>query len=123
MKGKVVNLRSGLERRKIRVRTTIRRTSERPRLCVVRTLKHVYAQVIDDRTGTTLAAASTLSPEIREQVKRTWTKEAAQAVGRLIAQKSKEKGVSAVAFDRSGRKYHGRIKALADAARESGLAL
>ena len=121
MKGRVVNLRSGLERRKIRARTAIRRTSERPRLCVVRTLKHVYAQVIDDRTGMTLAAASTLSPEIREQVKRTWTKEAAQAVGRLIAQKSKEKGVAAVAFDRGGRKYHGRIKALADAARESGL--
>jgi large subunit ribosomal protein L18 len=121
MKGKVVNLRHGLDRRKTRVRTAIRRTSERPRLCVVRTLKHVYAQVIDDRTGTTLAAASTLSPELREQVKRTWTKEAAQAVGRLIAQKSKEKGVAAVAFDRSGRKYHGRIKALADAARESGL--
>jgi len=122
MKGKVVNLRSGIERRKIRVRTEIRRTSDRPRLCVVRTLKHVYAQVIDDQTGTTLASASTLSPEIREQVKRTWTKEAAQAVGKLIALKSKEKGVSAVAFDRSGRKYHGRIKALADAARESGLA-
>ncbi len=122
MKGKVVNLRSGLERRKIRVRTEIRRTADRPRLCVVRTLKHVYAQVIDDRTGTTVASASTLSPEIREQVKRTWTKEAAQAVGKLIAQKSKEKGVSTVAFDRSGRKYHGRIKALADAARESGLA-
>jgi large subunit ribosomal protein L18 len=121
MKGRVVNLRSGLERRKIRARTAIRRTSQRPRLCVVRTLKHVYAQVIDDRTGMTLAAASTLSPEIREQVKRTWTKEAAQAVGRLIAQKSKEKGVAAVAFDRGGRKYHGRIKALADAARESGL--
>jgi large subunit ribosomal protein L18 len=121
MKGRVVIQRSSAEKRKRRVRGSIHGTSERPRLCVVRTLKHVYAQVIDDLSGVTLAAASTLSPELKGQVERSWTKASAQAVGKLLAQKSQEKGIKAVAFDRSGRKYHGRIKALADAAREAGL--
>jgi large subunit ribosomal protein L18 len=88
---------------------------------VVRTLKHVYAQVVDDMNGTTLVAASTLSPELKGAVARTWNREAAKAVGKLIAERAKAKGISKVVFDRSGRKYHGRLKALADAAREGGL--
>ena len=120
MKGRVVVQRDGQERRKLRGRN-VRGNAERPRLCVVRTLKHVYAQIIDDSTGATLAAASTLSPEVKAEVAQSWTKKAAQAVGRLIAQKSKDKGINQVAFDRNGRKFHGRIKALAESARESGL--
>jgi large subunit ribosomal protein L18 len=115
--------RTPLKRRARRVRGKVVGTSARPRLCVVRSLKHVYCQIIDDQSGTTLAAASTLSPEIRQEGKPTWGKAAAQAVGKLIAAKAKAKGIDRVAFDRSGRKYHGRIKALADAAREGGLQL
>ncbi|MBN2583602.1 MAG: 50S ribosomal protein L18 [Planctomycetes bacterium] len=122
MLSKVIK-RTPLQRRARRVRSKVTGTPGRPRLCVVRTLKHIYCQVIDDLSGTTLAAASTLSPEIRQSGKATWGKNAAQAVGKLIAEKAKAKGVSKVAFDRSGRKYHGRIKALADAAREGGLQL
>jgi len=121
MKEGIGNKRQRLERRKRRSRKRIFGVDERPRLCVVRTLKHMYAQVVNDATGTTLVAACTRSPELKDQVSRTWNTEAAQAVGTLIAQKAKAKGVSAVVFDRSGRKYHGRIKALADAARKSGL--
>ncbi len=110
-----------LARRKVRCRGAVRGSTERPRLCVVRTLKHVYAQIIDDTTGTTLAAASTLSSEVRSGLKGTWNKAAAQAVGKLIAERAKAKGITKVVFDRSGRMYHGRVKALADAAREGGL--
>ena len=121
MQDAIVSKRQRLERRKRRSRKHTFGTGERPRLCVVRTLKHLYAQVVDDTNGTTLVTACTLSPELKGQVSRTWNTEAAQAVGKLIAEKAKAKGVSAVVFDRSGRKYHGRIKALADAARKSGL--
>jgi large subunit ribosomal protein L18 len=110
-----------LDRREVRCRGAVQGSTERPRLCVVRTLKHVYAQIIDDTTGTTLAAASTLSAEVKGGLKGTWNKSAAQAVGKLIAERAKAKGISKVVFDRSGRKYHGRVKALADAAREGGL--
>lgn len=113
--------RSRLARRQTRVRTKIRSTTDRPRLCIVRTLRHMYAQIVDDDSGTTLVAASTLSPELKASAPRTWNKDAAQALGRLIAEKAKAKGISAVVFDRSGRKFHGRVKALADAAREGGL--
>jgi large subunit ribosomal protein L18 len=116
-----VTKRTPLQRRARRNRGKVQGTPERPRLCVVRTLKHVYVQVIDDLSGSTLAAASTLSPEVRKETPRTWTKEAAEAVGKLIAEKAKDKGVTQVAFDRSGRKYHGRIKVLAEAAKKGGL--
>jgi large subunit ribosomal protein L18 len=112
---------SASERRKRRSRGAVRGTPERPRLCVVRTLRHVYVQVIDDQNGTTLAAVSTLSPELKGQLTRTWGKEAAQAIGKLVASKAKEKGITKVVFDRGGTRYHGRMKALADAAREAGL--
>ena len=103
------------------MRGKLQGTPERPRLCVVRTLKHLYVQVIDDLSGATIAAASTLSPEIRKEVGRTWSKEAAGAVGKLIAEKAREKGVTKVAFDRGGRQFHGRTKVLAEAARKGGL--
>ena len=121
MKDGIKFTRQRLERRKRRSRGKTLGTGGRPRLCVVRTAKHVYAQVLDDTNGVTLVTASTLSPELKDQVPQTWNRKAAEAVGKLIAQKAKEKGISAVIFDRSGRKYHGRIKALADAAREGGL--
>jgi large subunit ribosomal protein L18 len=108
-------------RRKKRVRKTVKGTSERPRLSVFRSLRHTYAQVIVDTTGETLASASTLSTEIRGNVARTGNTEAAKKVGELIARKSIERGVKTVVFDRDGYLYHGRVKALAEAARENGL--
>ena len=91
------------------------------RLCINRTPKHIYAQVISADGSKVLAAASTLDADVKSAIKNTGNKDAATAVGKAIAEKSKAAGVNAVAFDRSGFKYHGRIKALADAARESGL--
>jgi large subunit ribosomal protein L18 len=91
------------------------------RLCVYRTPKHIYAQVIADSGDKVIAAASTVEAGVKGSLKTTGNAEAAAAVGKLIAERAKEKGVSSVAFDRSGFKYHGRIKALADAAREGGL--
>ncbi len=108
-------------RRKKRIRKKIRGTPERPRLCVYRSLKHIYAQVIDDEQGITIVAASTLSPEIRSEVSSLKKTEAAKIVGKLIGQKALEKGIKKVAFDRNGYLYHGRVKALADGAREAGL--
>jgi large subunit ribosomal protein L18 len=91
------------------------------RLCVHRTPRHIYAQIISPRDGRVLAAASTLTKELRESVKTTGNKDAAAAVGKLIAERAKAAGIEQVAFDRSGFIYHGRVKALADAAREAGL--
>jgi len=112
------------ERRKIRqrrVRRKVKGTSDRPRLCVFRSLGHIYAQVIDDVEGKTLTSASTISPELKGKFKGSVNKEAAKAVGALVAEKSKEAGISKVVFDRNGFLYHGRVKALADGAREAGL--
>lgn len=109
------------QRRKAHIRKTVRGSAERPRLCVFRSANHIYAQVIDDVTGTTLAAASTLSPELKELEGHKGNRGAAAKVGALVALKAKEAGVERVAFDRNGFLYHGRIKALADAAREAGL--
>jgi len=112
------------DRRKIRqsrVRKKVLGTAERPRLCVFRSLRHIYVQVIDDRSGRTLAAASTLSAELKSDLKSKRDKAAAQAVGKLVAEKTKAAGITRVVFDRNGFLYHGRIKALADAAREAGL--
>ena len=110
-----------LERRRRRVRQVILGTAERPRLNVFRSAAHIYAQVIDDVRGTTLAAASSLDKSIRTSVKSTGGIEAAKAVGKLIADRAKSAKVTAVVFDRGGRMYHGRVKALADASREGGL--
>lgn len=118
MSGRVINL-SGWERRKERVRKKIRGTEERPRLNVHRSNKHIYAQIIDDTTGKTLAAASTKSKGLDGlDAKKV---DAAKKVGETIGKLAMEKGIDKVVFDRSGYIYHGRIKALADGAREAGL--
>ena len=109
----------GRERRSLRIRHKISGTAERPRLSVFRSLNHIYAQVIDDASGRTLAAASTLEKELRGS-KSTKTEEAA-VIGRLVAERAKTAGVERVVFDRAGFRYHGRIKSLAEAAREAGL--
>jgi large subunit ribosomal protein L18 len=109
-------------RRKATVRRRVKAAAgTRPRLSVFRSSKHIYAQVIDDNKGATLASASTLEKTMRDRGKTGANKDAAKAVGKLVAERAKEKGVTEVVFDRGGYLYHGRIKALADAARESGL--
>ncbi len=112
---------SGRLRRKLRVRKKVRGTEERPRLNVYRSLKHMYAQIIVDTRGETLVSASTLSRELRGKLKSTGNVEAAREVGRLIAKKALEKGIKKVVFDRNGFLYHGRVKAVAEGAREGGL--
>lgn len=108
-------------KRHLRVRKKISGTSQRPRLSVFRSAKHIYAQLIDDEGGVTLVSASTIDKELAGQVKNGGDVEAARKVGELIAQRAKSKGYEHVVFDRGGYLYHGRIKALADAAREAGL--
>ncbi len=109
-------------RRKGRVRGALRRAAgDRKRLSVFRSSKHIYAQVIDDEGGVTLASASSMEESAREGLKTGASVDAAKAVGKLIAQRAKEQGVKDVVFDRGSYLYHGRIKALADAAREGGL--
>ena len=110
-----------LERRKWSIRNHLSGTTERPRLSVFRSDKHIYAQVIDDLAGRTLASAASTNADVRGDLKTGANVEAAKRVGRAIAERAKAVGVGQVAFDRGGRKYHGRIKALADAAREGGL--
>ena len=107
--------------RHTRIRKTMRGTLTRPRLSVFRSLRHIYAQIIDDTQGTTLATASTLDPELRPQVKGQKKTASGELVGQLLARRARDKGITAVVFDRGGYKYHGRIKALADAARKAGL--
>lgn len=109
------------ERRRKSIRKKIRGTPDRPRLSVFRSANHIYAQIIDDTQGLTLAAASTLSPELKELEGHHGNVEAAKKVGALLAEKAKNAGVEKVVFDRGGFLYHGRIKALADSAREAGL--
>jgi len=118
---KKTNRKEVYAKKHLRVRKNIVGTPERPRLNVYRSLNHIYAQVINDLDGTTIVAASTLEPALKEKVTNGSNVEAAKAVGALIAQKAKDKGISKVVFDRGGHIYHGRIKALADAAREGGL--
>ncbi len=109
-------------RRHLRVRRKVTGVPERPRLSVFRSLKHIYAQVIIDETGETIAAASTLDPEVREMLKAGVAKrDAAEMVGEVIGRRAVAKGVSEVAFDRGGYLYHGRIAALAEGARKAGL--
>jgi len=113
--------RQARERRHERIRRTIQGTAERPRLSVFRSLQHIYAQVIDDELGHTLAAASSLDPELREQLDDMNKSQQAERVGQLVAQRAMARGLTRVVFDRGGYPYHGRVKALADGAREAGL--
>jgi large subunit ribosomal protein L18 len=111
------------ERRRIhrRIRAKISGDPDRPRLCVYRSLKYIYAQIIDDSQGKTLVAASTAEKEMREKLKQGCNIQASKLVGKAIAERAKAKGIKAVVFDRGGYLYHGRVKAVAEAARESGL--
>lgn len=104
-----------------RIRKKISGTPEKPRLSVYRSEKHIYAQIIDDVNGRTLVAASTVEKALREKLQKTWNVDAAKEVGKLVAERAIAKGIKDVVFDRGGFKYHGRVKALADAAREAGL--
>ncbi|MDO4786319.1 MAG: 50S ribosomal protein L18 [Fretibacterium sp.] len=104
-----------------RLRRTLAGTAEKPRLAVFRSLSHIYVQIIDDDLGHTLASVSTLEKAVREGLKGTCNVEAAKAVGKLAAERAKAKGIEAVVFDRGGHRYHGKVKAVADAAREAGL--
>jgi large subunit ribosomal protein L18 len=104
-----------------RIRKKLSGSTKRPRLAVFRSQTHIYAQVIDDDAGTTLCSASSLDKTLKADMKRGGNVAAAKAVGNLIASRAREKGVEAVVFDRGGFQYHGRVKALADAAREGGL--
>jgi len=117
---KKVDTRAARLKRHRRIRVKLSGTPERPRLSVFRSLAHIYAQVIDDAQGTTLVAASSVEPQVRGDLDGDKSARA-RAIGRLVAERAKQKGISAVVFDRGGYLYHGRVKALADAAREAGL--
>jgi large subunit ribosomal protein L18 len=107
--------------RKRRIRKKIGGTGERPRLSVFRSARHIYAQIVDDHQGHTLVAASTLSKEVRGKLTGLKKSDTAKEVGRVLAAKAKEKGISQVVFDRNGFLYHGRVKAMAESCREHGL--
>ena len=108
-------------RRHVRVRKFVQGTPDRPRLSVFRSLAEIYAQVIDDVAGITLASASTIDRSLTEQIKSLSKTEQSRLVGKLVAERAKEKGITQVVFDRGGFRYIGRVKALAEAAREAGL--
>ena len=120
---RVRKLSRDLHRKRVhdRVRTRVSGTTERPRLCVYRSLGHIYAQVIDDRAGKTLVSASSVDGETKKNLKGGGNIAAAKVIGKAVAERAKAAGVQKVVFDRGGYKYHGRVKALADAAREAGL--
>lgn len=107
--------------RQARVRRKLRGTQERPRLCVFRSEKHIYVQVISDDSGRTLLAASTVAPDVRGQVKKPGTVAAARAVGEIVGKRCVEQGITTAVFDRNGFHYHGRVRAVAEGAREAGL--
>lgn len=109
------------QRRHRRVRVQVHGTAERPRLNVFRSLRHIYAQLVDDTVGRTLASAGTLDAELRQGLAKLKKTEQARLVGELLAKRAQEKGVKQVVFDRGGYKYHGRVKALAEGARSAGL--
>ena len=109
------------KKRQLRVRKKIAGSVERPRLCVFRSSKHIYAQIIEDVTGKTLVTASTIAKGTQDSVKYSGNADAAKVVGKLVAEKALAKDIKQVVFDRNGFLYHGRVKALADAAREGGL--
>jgi len=108
-------------RRRARVRDRVRGTAERPRLSVFRSDRHIYVQIIADSAGQTLLSVSTLSPELRSELKKTADVKAAKQVGLLAARRCKEKGITRIVFDRNGFLYHGRVRAVAEGAREGGL--
>jgi large subunit ribosomal protein L18 len=111
-----------IDRRRKRVRKKVVGTSERPRLCVYKSLRHTYAQLVDDRAGRTLSGVSSLSPQIRDQIQKENNKSAkSRKLGLFLAIKAKELGITKVVFDRNKYPYHGRIKSLAEGAREGGL--
>ncbi|MBN2462979.1 MAG: 50S ribosomal protein L18 [Dehalococcoidia bacterium] len=116
-----VDTRLARKRRHVRVRAKVSGTAMRPRLCVFRSLSHIYAQVVDDSVGCTMVSASSLDAEIRNKIAGKKKTEVAELVGSLVAQRALNKGVKQIAFDRGGYQYHGRIKALAEAARKAGL--
>jgi len=109
------------KKRHLRVRKKVTGTPERPRMAVFRSEKHIYAQIIDDSTHHTLCTSSTVKGELKPSLEKTWDKTAAEKVGEDIAKKAKDAGIEEVVFDRGGFKYHGRVKALADGARNAGL--
>jgi len=109
------------KRRHRRVRKNIFGTPDRPRLCVFRSLHHMYAQIIDDKEGRTLVAVSTLEPGLRDKLADLDKSAQAKAIGKALAERAQTRGIQRVVFDRGGYKYHGRVKALADSAREGGL--
>ena len=117
----ILNKRAKRRKRIYRVRKKVSGTPDKPRLVVYRSLRHIYAQLVDDTQGRTLTTVSTLSPEIRDEIKGKRKIEQSAIVGKLIAEKAKSLNIENVVFDRRGFKYHGRVKALADAARENGL--
>ncbi len=114
-------LRIARYRRHTRIRAKMEGTTSRPRLCVFRSLNHIYAQVIDDKQGHTLASASTFDPEMKAEAVGKVKTNKAELVGSLVAKRALSKGINQVVFDRGGYKYHGRVKALAEAARQGGL--
>jgi large subunit ribosomal protein L18 len=116
-----IDTRVARKRRHLRVRARVIGNVARPRLCVFRSLKNIHAQVIDDSTGHTLVAASSLDTDIKSKIAGKKKTEVAQQVGTLIAQRALDKGIKKLAFDRGGYQYHGRVKALAEAARKAGL--
>lgn len=116
-----LNRKEATRRRHTRIRKKLQGTAERPRLAVFRSHQHIYAQVIDDSQHTTLVSASTLDPELKSDMSVGRTCEASSRVGEAIAKRAIEQGIRQVVFDRGGKLYHGRIRALADAAREAGL--
>ena len=116
-----IDTRLARKRRHIRVRARVKGTATKPRLCVFRSLNQIYAQIVDDSAGHTLVSASSLDAEIRDKVTGKKKTESAELVGSLVAQRALNKGVKQIAFDRGGYKYHGRVKALAEAARKAGL--
>src|ERR1700721_3655581 len=104
-----------------RIRRRMAGSSERPRLCIYRSNKHIYAQIVDDSQAHTLVSASSLDSELTDKLKKTWNKDSAEAVGELVAKRAIKKGIQLVVFDRGGYIYHGRVAAVAEAARKSGL--
>ena len=116
-----IGTRIARQKRHIRVRAKVEGTNTKPRLCIFRSLNHIYAQVVDDKRGHTLTSASTLDPKIKGEMEGKKKTEAAGLVGSLVAKRALSQGINRVLFDRGGYKYHGRVKSLADAARHEGL--
>ena len=122
MPGKEKLKKTRIDRRRKRVRKKVAGSSQRPRLCVYKSLRHTYAQLVDDRAGRTISGVSSLSPQIRDQIQKENNKSAkSRKVGLFVAVKAKELGITKVVFDRNKYPYHGRIKSLAEGAREGGL--